>query len=99
MVITPTLDNVLVMIAKVEKEQTTKSGIVIAGGAQQQEMPEQGVVIAVGPGRTLMNGEVKPVNLSIYSKVIFNKFAGTKVQDGDNSYLILKENDIIATIK
>lgn len=98
MVIMPTQDNIVILLPEVKKDKTTKSGIVVAGGAQE-DMPDTGIVQAVGPGRTLMNGMDKTPGITPGQKVVFNKFAGTKIQDGEKTFLIIKENDILAIIK
>lgn len=98
MVIMPTQDNIVIKLPKVEKETTTKSGIVIAASATQ-DMPEKGIVHAVGTGRILSNGSTLEPQVAIGNEVIFNKFAGTKIASGEDEYLIIKENDILAIIK
>lgn len=97
MVIMPTQDNVVVRLPKAEKEQTTKSGIVIAG--TQQDIPEKGIVVAVGTGRILNDGTVLAPQVPVESEIIFNKFAGTRIASGEDEFLIIKENDILAIIK
>lgn len=99
MVIMPTQDNIVIKLPEVEKEKVTKSGIVLAGPSSSQELPEQGEVLAVGEGRYLNNGTlIKPV-VKKGDKVLFNKFAGTKIVSADMECLIIKENDILAVIK
>lgn len=99
MVIMPTQDNIVIKLPKVEKEQKTQSGIILTGAAQQQDMPEQGTVMAVGSGRLLNNGTRIEPQVVEGDQVIFNKFAGTKITSEDGEYLIIKENDILAIIK
>lgn len=98
MIIKPTQDNIVVKLPKVEKEQTTKSGIVIANTAKQ-EMPEKGIVSAIGTGRMLANGTIIKPEVKIGDEVIFNKFAGTKITSGEDEFLLIKENDILAIIE
>lgn len=99
MVIMPTQDNVIVKLPKVEKEKVTQSGIVLAGASTQQEMPEKGTVVAVGEGRILNNGTLITMKIKEGDEVIFNRFAGTKIQAEDGEFLIIKENDILAVVK
>ena len=99
MVIMPTQDNIVIKLPKVEKEKKTQSGIILTASNAQQDLPEQGIVVAVGAGRTLNNGtQLKPF-LNEGDKIIFNKFAGTKISAGEEEYLIIKENDVLAVIK
>ena len=99
MVIMPTQDNIVIKLPKVDKEQKTQSGIILTGASKQQDMPEQGTVVAVGSGRILNNGTQLSPFIKDGDEVIFNKFAGTKITSDDAEYLIIKENDILAVIK
>lgn len=99
MVIQPTGDNVVIQLQREEKGETVVSGIIIPKSANPQQKQDKGVVVAVGTGRVLNNGEhIKP-EVSEGDHVIFNKFAGTEIESGDDLYLIVKENDILAIIK
>lgn len=95
----PTQDNIVIKLEKVEKEQTTKSGIIITSSASQHDMPDQGKVAAVGAGRILNNGTRLEPLVKVGDEVIFNKFAGTKISSNNDEYLIIKENDILAIVK
>lgn len=99
MVIMPTQDNIVVKLPKVEKEQITESGIILPGSSTQQNLSEQGTVVAIGEGRILSNGTLVAPKIKEGDMVIFNKFAGTKIQGDDCEFLIIKENDILAIIK
>lgn len=92
--IKPLADRVVVKV--VEQEERTKSGIVLPDTAK--EKPQQGKVMAVGPGRMLENGQVVPLEVKEGDKVIFSKYAGTEVKIEDEEYLILRESDILAVI-
>ena len=98
MIIKPTQDNIVISLPKVEKEQVTKSGIVISNTAKQ-DMPERGVVAAIGTGRLLANGTIIEPEVKVGNEVIFNKFAGTKIISGEDECLLIKENDILAIIE
>lgn len=98
MIIKPTQDNIIIKLPKVDKEQVTKSGIVIANAAKQ-DMPEKGTVVAIGTGRMLANGTVISPEVQVGDEVIFNKFAGTKITSEENELLLIKENDVLAIIK
>ena len=83
-----------VVILPIEQESTTKGGIFLPDTAK--EKPQEGEVVAVGPGRTADDGSRIPMELSKGDKVIYSKFAGTEYKDGDDEYLILRESDILA---
>ncbi|MEK7777577.1 MAG: co-chaperone GroES [Chloroflexota bacterium] len=85
-----------VMVKPLEREEKTKSGIVIPDTAK--EKPQQGEVVALGPGRVTDDGKRIPLELKVGDKVIYSKFAGTEWKDGDVEYLILRESDILAKI-
>ena len=86
-----------VVIQRVEEEQTTPGGIVIPDTAK--EKPYRGEVKAVGNGKLLENGEVRPLDVKVGDVVLFGKYAGTEVTIGDEDYLILREEDILAVIE
>ena len=85
-----------VIVKPIEQEQQTKGGIFLPDTAK--EKPQEGEVVAVGPGRVSEDGNRIPMELSKGDKVIYSKFAGTEYKDGDNEYLILRESDILAKI-
>ena len=85
-----------VVIRPIEQEQTTKGGIFLPDTAK--EKPQEGEVVAVGPGRVSDDGSRIPMELSSGDRVIYSKFAGTEYKDGDDEYLILRESDILAKI-
>ncbi len=86
-----------VIVEPIEKEETTAAGIYLPETAK--EKPQEGLVIAVGPGRLLENGERAPMEVKAKDKVIFAKYAGTVVKLDDKKLLILKENDVLAIVK
>ena len=85
-----------VVLKQVEAEETTKSGIVLPG--QAQEKPQQAEVVAVGPGGVVDGKEVK-MEVAVGDKVIYSKYAGTEVELDDEEYIIVKQNDILAVIR
>ena len=85
-----------VVLKQVEAEETTKSGIVLPG--QAQEKPQQAEVVAVGPGGVVDGKEVK-MEVAVGDKVIYSKYAGTEVELDDEEYIIVKQNDILAIVK
>jgi len=85
-----------VIIKPIEQEQQTKGGIYLPDTAK--EKPQEGEVVAIGPGRVSDDGSRIPMELSNGDRVIYSKFAGTEYKDGDDEYLILRESDILAKI-
>lgn len=85
-----------VVLKQVEAEETTKSGIVLPG--QAQEKPQQAEVVAVGPGGVVEGKEVK-MEVAVGDKVIYSKYSGTEVKMGGTEYIIVKQNDILAIVK
>ena len=77
-------------------EETTKSGIVLAG--QSKEKPQQAEVVAVGPGG-IVDGKEVTMLVSVGDKVIYSKYSGTEVELDGEEYLVVKQNDILAVIK
>lgn len=92
---TPLGDRVLVKVA--EPEEKTQGGLIIADTAK--EKPQEATVIAVGKGRLLDNGSYAPAEVAEGQKVIFAKYAGTEVKDGDDAYLLLDGRDILAIVE
>ena len=85
-----------VVIKQLEAEETTKSGIVLPG--QAQEKPQQAEVVAVGPGGLVDGKEVK-MEVKVGDKVIYSKYAGTDVKLEDNEYVIVRQSDIVAIVE
>ena len=85
-----------VVLKQLEAEETTKSGIVLPG--QAQEKPQQAEVIAVGPGGMVDGKEVK-MEVAVGDKVIYSKYAGTEVKMDDTEYIIVKQSDVLAIVK
>ena len=85
-----------VIVKPSEQESTTKGGIFLPDTAK--EKPQEGEVVAVGPGRVTDYGTRVAMELSAGDKVIYSKYAGTEYKDGDDEYLILRESDVLAKI-
>jgi len=85
-----------VVIKPIEREAQTRGGIYLPDTAK--EKPQEGEVVAVGPGRVTDDGTRIPMELAQGDRVIYSKFAGTEYKDGDQEYLILRESDILAKI-
>jgi chaperonin GroES len=85
-----------IVIKQVEAEQTTASGLVIPDTAK--EKPQEGEVLAVGPGRVDDNGNRVPLDVAVGDKVIYSKYGGTEVKYAGEEFLILSARDILAVI-
>ena len=94
MAIRPLFDRVLVR--RIEAESTSSGGIIIPGSAA--EKPNQGEVIAVGPGALLDNGETRALSVSVGDRVLFGKYSSNEIEIDGEELLILKESDILAII-
>lgn len=86
-----------VVVDLTQKEEETKSGIILTDSAR--EKPQEGTVVAVGSGRILENGTKVELEVKEGDRVVYAKFAGTEVQHGDKEYLILSESEILAVIE
>ncbi|WP_125107029.1 MULTISPECIES: co-chaperone GroES [Gulosibacter] len=85
-----------IVIQQVQAEQTTASGLVIPDTAK--EKPQEGEVVAVGPGRFDEDGERIPMDVAVGDKVIYSKYGGTEVKYAGEDYLILSARDVLAKI-
>lgn len=91
--IKPLMDKVLIKMK--EKEETTKSGIILTA---TKEKPQIAEVIEVGPGRVI-DGEKEEMYVKKGDKIIFNKYSGTEVKYEDEEYLIISQSDILAIVE
>ena len=85
-----------VVVKPVEKEEKTKSGIVLPDTAK--EKPQEGIVQAVGTGRILDNGTKIPMELKVGDKVLYAKYAGNEFKVDEIEYLIVSEKDVLAVL-
>lgn len=85
-----------VVIKRMEEEKLSAGGIVIPDSAT--EKPIKGEVIAVGAGKALDNGSVRAPQVKVGDKVLFGKYSGTEVKLDGTDYLVVKEEDIFATL-
>ena len=86
-----------ILVKPLEAEQTTKSGLVIPDTAK--EKPQEGEVLALGPGRVDDNGNRVPLDISVGDKVIYSKYGGTEVKYGGEEYLVLSARDLLAVVE
>ncbi len=95
MKIKPISDHIL--IEPIKEEEKTKAGILLPDTAEK-ERPEQGRVIAVGPGKKDKNGKYLPMEVKPSQKVLFTKYGPNEIKVGNKEYLVAKEEDILAII-
>ncbi len=85
-----------VVLKPVDREEMTKSGIVIPDTAK--EKPQEGIVEAVGTGRVLDTGQRVPMELKVGDKVLYSKYAGSEFKPDEGEYLIVSEKDVLAVV-
>jgi len=95
MTLKPLQDRAVVKMAEVE--ETTKSGIILAGSAK--EKPQIAEVVAVGPGARAEDGTLLPLDVAVGQKVITSKYSGTEIKLDGTEYIIVKSSDILAIVE
>jgi len=85
-----------VVVERVSAEEKTAGGIIIPDTVQ--EKPQQGKIIAVGPGGRDENGKLIPIDVKVGERVLFGKWSGTEVKIDGHDYLIMKESDIMGVL-
>ena len=86
-----------IVVKPLDAEQTTASGLVIPDTAK--EKPQEGEVVAVGPGRFNEDGDERiPMDIAVGDKVIYSKYGGTEVKYGGDEFLILSARDVLAIV-
>jgi len=86
-----------VIVKRVEEEEKTKGGIIIPDSAK--EKPQEGTVVAVGPGKTAENGQKIAMTVKAGDLVLFSKYAGTEVKIDGEEHMIMREDDILGIIE
>ena len=86
-----------VIVKRIEAERTTSSGIVIPDSAG--EKPDQGEILAVGHGKILENGNVRPLAVKVGDEVLFGKYSGTEVKIDGEELLVMREEDIVGVVE
>ena len=86
-----------VLIKRVEEEEKTKGGIIIPDTAK--EKPQEGEVIATGPGARDDNGKIQPLDVKAGDKILFGKWSGSEVKVDGEDLLIMKESDVLGVIE
>ena len=85
-----------VVVKRIEEERKTAGGIVIPDSAA--EKPDQGEVIAVGNGKILEDGKVRPLDVKIGDRILFGKYSGSTVKMEGEEYLVMREDDIMGIV-
>ena len=86
-----------VIVKRLEEERTSPGGIVIPDTAA--EKPIQGKIIAVGKGKILENGSIRPLDVKVGDKILFGKYGGTEVKVDGEELLVMREEDVMAVIE
>jgi len=86
-----------VIVKRIEQEERTKGGIIIPDTAK--EKPQQGIVVAAGPGKAGDDGKVRPLDVKKGDKVLFGKYSGTEVNVDGEEHLIIREEDILGIVQ
>jgi chaperonin GroES len=85
-----------VVLKPTEREEMTRSGIVLPDTAK--EKPQEGEIIAVGPGRANDDGKRIPLEVKVGDKVVFSRYSGSEFKEDDQDYLIIRESELLAKL-
>ena len=85
-----------ILVIRIEEEEKTKGGIIIPDTAK--EKPQEGKVVAVGPGKNNDKGEIIPLDVREGDRVLFGKYAGTEIKIDGVEHLIMREDDILGIV-
>jgi chaperonin GroES len=85
-----------IVVARLEAEEKTKGGIIIPDTAK--EKPVEGKVIAVGKGKILEDGKVRPLDVKVGDRILFSKYSGSDIKISGEEHLIMREEDVLAVI-
>ena len=86
-----------IIVKRVEEEEKTKGGIIIPDTAKEKQI--EGKVIAVGNGKVLEDGKVRPLDIKAGDRVLFSKYAGTEIKLDGVEHLIMREEDILGVVE
>ncbi len=86
-----------VLVRRLEENEKTAGGIYIPDTAK--EKPSRGQVVAIGKGKILEGGDVRPLDVKVGDTVLFGKYAGTEVKVAEQDYLVMREEDIMGVIE
>ena len=86
-----------ILVKRLEEKETKKGGIIIPDTAK--EKPQEGDVLAVGPGKVTSDGKRQRLSVKVGDTILFGKYAGAEVKLGDEDYLILREEDVLGILQ
>ena len=86
-----------ILVKRLEEKEAKKGGIIIPDTAK--EKPQEGEVIAVGPGKRDEHGKLIPLGVKVGDKILFGKYSGSEVKLGDEEHLIMREEDVLGILK
>jgi chaperonin GroES len=86
-----------ILVKRLEENETKKGGIIIPDTAK--EKPQEGEVIAVGPGKVTDDGKRQPMGVKVGDKILFGKYSGSEVKLVDEEYLIMREEDVLGILQ
>ena len=86
-----------IIVKRLEEERKTSSGIVIPDTAA--EKPDQGEVVAIGKGKILEDGKVRPLDVKVGDKILFGKYSGSEIKIDGEEHLIMREEDILGVVE
>ena len=86
-----------ILVKRLEENETKKGGIIIPDTAK--EKPQEGEVIAVGPGKVTDDGKRQPMGVKVGDKILFGKYSGSEGKLGDEEYLIMREEDVLGILQ
>lgn len=85
-----------ILIKRIEKEERSSGGIIIPDSAKEQ--PQEGEVVAVGNGKRLENGEIRPVDVKAGDRVLFGKYYGSEVKLLGGEYIVMREDEVLGIL-
>jgi len=86
-----------ILVRRVESEEKTKGGIIIPDTAK--EKPQEGEIIAVGPGARNEAGQIQPLDVKVGDRILFGKWSGTEIKINGEDLLIMKESDVMGIVE
>lgn len=86
-----------VLVRRLEENERTAGGIYIPDNAK--EKPSRGTIVAIGKGKLLESGDIRPLDVKVGDTVLFGKYAGTEVKVAEQDYLVMREDDIMGVIE
>ncbi len=86
-----------ILVKRLEEKEVKKGGIIIPDTAK--EKPQEGEVIAVGPGKVTKDGKLQAMSVKIGDKILFGKYSGSEVKLDDEEYLIMREEDVLGLLQ